>query len=156
MGERCGAARDGVSPGCRMAGMAGTADVGRRYPTRRCSLASSPLDCDGPYAVVVAGFSIFLLIKAFDLLSGAGLAVAEEAAAVTASAAAVTALATIALVWTAVQQATEARKRAAPLSMRWYTKWTRRPHLVYGIIQPDSEGTRPIRELYRGALAERR
>ena len=106
------------------------------------------------YAVVVAGFSAYLLLKAFDLLSTAGLAVAEEAAAVTASAAAVTALATIALVWTAVQQSAEARKRAAPVSVRWYTKWTKRPYLVEGIIQPGSEGTRPIRELYRAPLAE--
>ena len=106
------------------------------------------------YAVVVAGFSVFLLLKAFDLLSRAGLAVAEEAAAVTASAAAVTALATIALVWTAVQQAAEARKRAAPVSMRWYTRWTKRPHLVGGWLRPGSEGTRPIRDLYRAPLAE--
>ena len=107
------------------------------------------------YAVVVAGFSAYLLLKAFDLLSTAGLAVAEEAAAVTASAAAVTALATIALVWTAVQQSAEARKRAALVSMRWYTKWTKQPHLVVGIIQPGSEGNRPIRELYRGPSDER-
>lgn len=106
------------------------------------------------YAVVVAGFSVFLLLRAFDLLSRAGLAVAEEAAAVTASAAAVTALATIALVWTAVQQAAEARKRAAPVSMRWYTKWTKQPHLVGGWLQPGSEGSRPIRELYRGPSDE--
>ena len=108
------------------------------------------------YAVLMAGFSAYLLWKAFDLLSTADLAAAEEAAAVTAGAAAVTALATIALVWTAVQQAAEMRKRATPVSMRWYTKWTKRPHLVEGIIQPGSEGTRPIRELYRGPLAERR
>ena len=106
------------------------------------------------YAVVVAGFSVYLLLRASNLLSRAGLNVAEEAAAVTASAAAVTALATIALVWTAVQQAAQARKRAAPVSMRWYTKWTKRPHLVDGIIQPGSEGTRPIRDLYRAPLAE--
>ena len=108
------------------------------------------------YAVVVAGFSVFLVLKAFALLSTAGSDAAVEAAALTASAAAVTALATIALVWTAVHQAAEARKRAAPVSMRWYTKWTKRPHLVEGIIQPGSEGNRPIRELYSGALAERR
>lgn len=107
------------------------------------------------YAVVVAGFSVFLLLKAFDLLSRADLAaVTEEAAAVTAGAAAVTALATIALVWTAVHQAAEARKRAAPVSMRWYTKWTKRPYLENGFIQSGSEGTRPIRELYRAPLAE--
>lgn len=106
------------------------------------------------YAVLMAGFSAYLLWKAFNLLSTAGLAAAEEAAAVTAGAAAVTALATIALVWTAVQQATEARKRATPVSLRWYTKWTKRPHLVNGIPQPGSEGTRPVRELYRGPLAE--
>lgn len=52
------------------------------------------------YAVLMAGFSAYLLWKAFDLLSRADLAAAEEAAAVTAGAAAVTALATIALVWT--------------------------------------------------------
>lgn len=106
------------------------------------------------YAVVVAGFSVYLLLKAFDLLSMAGLAVVDEAAAVTAGAAAVTALATIALVWTAVQQAAEARKRAAPVSMRWYTKWTKQQHLVGGWFQPGSEGSRPIRELYRGPSDE--
>ena len=106
------------------------------------------------YAVLMAGFSAYLLWKAFDLLSRADLAAAEEAAAVTAGAAAVTALATIALVWTAVHQAAEMRKRATPVSMRWYTKWTKRPHLVEGIIQPGSEGARPIRELYRGPVGE--
>lgn len=106
------------------------------------------------YAGVVAGFSVYLLLRASNLLSTAGLDVAEEAAAVTASAAAVTALATIALVWTAVQQTSEARKRAAPVSMRWYTKWTKQPHLVKGFIQPGSEGSRPIRELYRGPSDE--
>ena len=106
------------------------------------------------YAVLMAGFSAYLLWKAFDLLSTADLAAAEDAAAVTAGAAAVTALATIALVWTAVHQADEARKRAAPVSMRWYTKWTKRSYLVKGIPQPGSEGIRPIRELYRGPLAE--
>ena len=108
------------------------------------------------YAVAVAGFGLYLLLKAFDLLSRAGVDVAEEAAAVTAGAAVVTTLATIALVWTAAQQASEARKRAAPVSMRWYTNWTRRPHLVNGLRQPGSEGTRPIRELHRGPSAERR
>ena len=107
------------------------------------------------YAVAVAGFGVYLLLKAFDLLSRAGVDVAEEAAAVTAGAAVVTTLATIALVWTAAYQAAEARKRAAPVSMRWYTKWTRRAHLENGFLQPESEGTRPIRELYRGPLAER-
>ncbi len=107
------------------------------------------------YAVIVAGFSVFLLLKAFALLTKDGSAAAEEAAALTASAAAVTALATIALVWTAVQQAAEARKRAAPVSMRWYTKWTKERHLVEGFIQPGSEGKRPIRELYRGPSDER-
>ena len=72
------------------------------------------------YAVVVAGFSVYLLLKAFDLLSTAGLAVAEEAAAVTASAAAVTALATIALVWTAIQQASEGCQWPVG-SARWRT-----------------------------------
>ena len=107
------------------------------------------------YAVVVAGLSAYLLLKAFALLSTAGLAAAEVAAAVTASAAAVTALATIALVWTAVHQAAETMKRAAPVSMRLYTKWTKQPHLVAGIIHPGSEGNRPIRELYRGPSDER-
>lgn len=106
------------------------------------------------YAAVVAGFSVYLLLRASNLLSMAGLDVDEEAAAITASAAAVTALATIALVWTAVQQASEARKRAAPVSMRWFTKWTKRPHLVDGIVHPGTEGTRPIRDLYRAPLAE--
>lgn len=106
------------------------------------------------YAVAVAGFGVYLLLKAFDLLSRAGVDVAEEAAAVTAGAAVVTTLATIALVWTAAYQAAEARKRAAPVSMRWYTKWTKRPHLVDGWPQPGGEGSRPIRELYRGPLAE--
>ena len=62
------------------------------------------------YAVLMAGFSAYLLCKAFDLLSTADLAAAEEAAAVTAGAAAVTALATIALVWAAVHQAAEMRE----------------------------------------------
>ena len=106
------------------------------------------------YAVLMAGFSAYLLWKAFDLLSRADLAAAEEAAAVTAGAAAVTALATIALVWTAVHQAAEMRKRATPVSMRWHTKWTKQPHLVEGFIHPGSEGTRPIRELYRGPSDE--
>ena len=106
------------------------------------------------YAVLVVGFSAYLLLKAFDLLSTAGLAVAEEAAAVTASAAAVTTLATVALVWTAVHQAAEARKRAAPVSMRWFTKWTKGPYLVGGIVQSGSRGIRPIRDLYRGPSDE--
>ncbi|MXY09243.1 MAG: hypothetical protein F4Y56_01610 [Acidimicrobiaceae bacterium] len=106
------------------------------------------------YAVVVAGFGAYLLWKAFDLLSRAGVDVAEEAAAVTAGAAVVTTLATIALVWTAAYQAAEARKRAAPVSMRWYTKWTKRPYLENRFIQPGNKGTRPIRDLYRAPLAE--
>lgn len=106
------------------------------------------------YAVIVAGFSGFLVLRALALWSTAGSDAAVEAAALTASAAAVTALATIALVWTAVQQAAEARKRAAPVSMRWYTRWTKRPYLENRFIQPGSEGTRPIRDLYRAPLAE--
>ena len=107
------------------------------------------------YAVVVVGFSVILVLKAVALLSTTGSDAAEVAAAVTASAAAVTALATIALVWTAVHQAVERRKRATPVSMRWYTKWTKERHLVEGFIQPGSVGTRPIRELYRGPSDER-
>ena len=107
------------------------------------------------YAVVVVGFSVILVLKAVALLSTTGSDAAEVAAAVTASAAAVTALATIALVWTAVHQAVERRKRATPVSMRWYTKWTKERHLVEGFIQPGSVGTRPIRELSRGPSDER-
>lgn len=106
------------------------------------------------YAVVAVGFSVFLVLKSFDLLSTAGSNAAVEAAALTASAAAVTTLATIALVWTAAYQAAEVRKRAAPVSMQWHTKWTKQPHLVDGIIQPGSAGIRPIRELYRGPSDE--
>ena len=105
-------------------------------------------------AVLMAGLSAYLFLKAFDLMSTAGLATAEEADAVTAGAAAITALATVALAWTAVRQAAEARKPPTPVSMRWHTKWTKQPHLVEGFIHPGSEGTRPIRELYRGPSDE--
>lgn len=106
------------------------------------------------YGVAVPVLSVILVLNAVALWSTAGSDAAVEAAALTATAAALTALATIALVWTAVHQAAEARKRAAPVSMRWYTKWTRRPYLVKGIPQPASEGARSIRELYRGPVAE--